>query len=127
MVRFKRSFEETVLKPPSLLLLILNFKKKLKGCGIKYYCKIQKTELKARLGFCSTRKPKKSVEISDEFGFSKVYESVNQAANDCGISSSTAIKYALDHGKSSIKRRSDKKISMSKKSVDWRSFILLSI
>ena len=51
------------------------FQKQLKGCGIKYYCKIQKTELKAPLGFCPTRKPKKSVEISDELGFSKVYES----------------------------------------------------
>ena len=42
-----------------------DFRKKLKGCGIKYYSKIQKTELKALLGFCPTRKPKKSVEISD--------------------------------------------------------------
>ena len=61
------------------------------------------TELKALLGFCPTRKPKKSVEISDEFGFSKVYESLTQAARDCGISNPSAIKYALDNGKSEIK------------------------
>ena len=32
------------------------FKKKIKGCGIKYYSKIPKSELKALLGFC----PKKN-------------------------------------------------------------------
>ena len=53
------------------------FPKRLKGCRIKYYNRGQKTELKARLGFCPTRKPKKTVEMSDEFGFSKVYESLN--------------------------------------------------
>ena len=87
-----------------------DFRKQMKGCGIKYYSKIPKTELKALLGFCPTRKPKKSVEISDEFGFSKIYESLTQASRDCGISNPSAIKYALDNGKSEIKRRSDKKI-----------------
>ena len=82
----------------------------MKGCGIKYYSKIPKTELKALLGFCPTRKLKKSVEISDEFGFSKIYESLTQASRDCGISNPSAIKYALDNEKSEIKRRSDKKI-----------------
>ena len=86
------------------------FQKKINGCGIKYYSKIQNTELKALLGFCPTRKAKKSVEISDEFGFSKVYESANQAANDCGISNPSAIMYALYHEKPSIKTRSDKKV-----------------
>ena len=76
------------------------FQKKLKGCRIKYYSKIQKTELKALLGFCPTRKAKKSVEISDEFGFSKVFESVNHAARDYGISNPSAIMYALYHGNS---------------------------
>ena len=57
-----------------------DFRKKLKGCGISYYSKIPNTELKALLGFCPTRKAKKSIEISDEFGFLKTYESVNQAA-----------------------------------------------
>ena len=70
--------------------------------------------MKALLGFCPTRKPKKPVEISDEFGFSKVYESLTQAARDCRISNPSAMKYALDNGKSEIKRRSDKKILYSR-------------
>ena len=82
------------------------FRKKLKGCGIKYYSKIPKTELKARLGFCPIRKLKRNIEISDDFGFS---ESLTQASRDCGISNPAALKYALDNGKSKIKR-SDKKI-----------------
>ena len=45
-----------------------DFRKKIKGCGIKYYSKIPKTELKA-LGFCPIRKLKRNIEISDEFGF----------------------------------------------------------
>ena len=83
-----------------------DFRKK-KGCGIKYYNQIQKTELKALLGYCPTRKPKTSVEISDEFGFLKVYVSLNQAAINCGISNSSSIKYAFDHGKPSFIRRTD--------------------
>ena len=82
----------------------------MKGCGIKYYSKIQRKELKALLGFCPTIKAKRKIEISDEFGFSKVYESLTQASRDCEISNPSAIKYALDNGKPSIKRRSDKKI-----------------
>ena len=85
------------------------FRKKLKGCGIKYYWKIQRKELKALLGFCPTIKAKRKIEISDEFGFSKVYESLTHAARDCKISNPSAIKYALDNGKPSIKRRSDNK------------------
>ena len=83
------------------------FRKKIKGCEIKYYCKIQRKELKALLGFCPTIKAKRKIEISDEFGFLKIYESLTQAARDCGISNPSAIKYALDNGKSEIKRRSD--------------------
>ena len=32
------------------------FRKKLKGCGIKYYCKLPSKEIKALLGFCPTQK-----------------------------------------------------------------------
>ena len=85
------------------------FRKKIKGCGISYYSKMPSMELKA-LGFCPTRKAKRNIEISDEFGFLKVYESVNQAAKELQISNPSAIMYALYHGKPSIKRRSDKKI-----------------
>ena len=86
-----------------------DFQKKLKGCGIKYYSKMPRTDLKALLGFCPTRKKKKSVEIRDESG-SRIFESVAQAARECEISNPSAIKYAIDNEKPSIKRRSDKKI-----------------
>ena len=46
-----------------------NFRKKLKGCGIKNYPLIPKKELKERLGFCSTRKQQRKVEISDDYFF----------------------------------------------------------
>ena len=35
---------------------------------------------------------------------------MTQASRDCDISNPSAIKYALDNGKPTIKRRSDKKI-----------------
>ena len=79
-----------------------DFLQKLKGCGIKYYSKIPRTQLKALLGFCP--KTKRKIEIE-----SKIYESVAEASRKCEISTS-AVKYALDHKKPSIKRRSDQKI-----------------
>ena len=84
------------------------FRKKLKGCGIKYYSKIPKTELKARLGFCPMRKLKRNIEISDDDGFSKIFESMTQASRDCGISNPSVLKYALDNEKPTITRRSNK-------------------
>ena len=68
-----------------------DFLQKLKGCGIKYYSKIPKTQLKALLGFCPTTKTKRKIEIE-----SKIYESVADASRKCEISTS-AVKYALDH------------------------------
>ena len=85
------------------------FRKKLKGSGIKY-AKISKKELKERLGFCSTYKPQRSIEVSDDDGFSQIFRSMTKAAHDCGISNPSALKYALDNGKDTITRRSDKKI-----------------
>ena len=79
-----------------------DFLKKLKGCGIRYYSKIPRTQLKALFGFCPTTKTKRKIE-------SKIYESVAEASRKCEISTS-AVKYALDHKKPSIKRRSDQKI-----------------
>ena len=85
------------------------FLKKLKGCGIKYYSKIPRTQLKAIFGFCPTTKTKTKIEITDETG-SKIFNSLTQAAREKKISNSTTLKYALDHNKSSITRRWDKKI-----------------
>ena len=86
------------------------FRKKLKGSGIKYYAKIPKKELKERLGFCSTYKPQRSIEISDDDGFSQIFRSMTNAAKECEISNASALKYALDNKKETIMRRSDKKI-----------------
>ena len=86
------------------------FRKILRGCGIKYYCQIPRTELKARLGYCPTTKIKRKVKITDEFGFSEIFESVAKAAKKCEISNPSVLKYALDHGNSSIRRRCDKKL-----------------
>ena len=85
-----------------------DFQKKLKGCGIKHYGKIPRTKLKALLGFCPTTKTKRKIEIKDGSD-SKIFESVAEAARKCEIWAS-AIKYTLDQGNPSLKRKSDQKI-----------------
>ena len=40
-----------------------DFLKKLKGCGIRYYSKIPRTQLKALFGFCPTTKTKRKIEL----------------------------------------------------------------
>ena len=86
-----------------------NFRKKLKGCGIKNYSLIPKKELKEKLGFCSAQKPQRKVEISDDYGFSEIFQSMANAAKVCQIPDSSSIKYALDRKKDIIRRRSDNK------------------
>ena len=86
------------------------FRKKLIGSGIKYYSALPKKELKERLGFCSTHKPQRSIEIRDDDGFSQIFRSMTNAAKECEISNASAIKYAIDNGKETIMRRSDRKI-----------------
>ena len=85
------------------------FRKKLKGCGIKYYSSIPKKELKKRLGFCPTPKLQRKVKISDDNGFSQIFQSMANAAKECKISNASALKYALDNKKETFTRRSDKK------------------
>ena len=80
----------------------MEFRKKLKGCGIKYYSLLPKKELKERLGFCSTHKPQRKVEISDDNGFSEIFQSMANAAKECKISNASALKYALDNNKKNI-------------------------
>ena len=87
----------------------MEFRKKLKGCGIKYYSALPKKELKERLGFCSTHKPQRKVEISDDNGFSQIFRSMANAAKECKISNASALKYALDNKKETFTRRSDQK------------------
>ena len=101
----KKSKNENQNKMELSPITDFDFQKKLKGCGIKYYNKIPRTQLKALFGFCPTTKTKRKIEIDG----SKIFESVAEAAQKCEIFASS-IKYALDHKKSFIKRRSDQKI-----------------
>ena len=85
------------------------FRKKLKGCGIKYYSSLPKKELKKLLGFCPTNKLQRKVKISDDNGFSQIFRSMANAAKECKISNASALKYALDNKKETFTRRSDQK------------------
>ena len=101
---FKMDSEERIdLKPISEK----EFREIAKGCGIKYRNKIPSRELKAMLGYRQLNN--RMVEIRDEEGNCKVYDNIRQAAIESGLSNSSVIKYAIDHGKSYVKRRSDKK------------------
>ena len=53
------------------------FRKVVKGCGIKYRNKIPGENLKAMLGYCPIIKHRK-VEITDESGFYKVFNSLTK-------------------------------------------------
>ena len=44
-----------------------DFLQKLKGCGIKYYSKIPRTQLKALLGFCPTTKTKRKLKLNRRY------------------------------------------------------------
>ena len=86
-----------------------NFRNKLKGCGIKNYSLIPKKELKEKLGFYSKNKPQRKVEISDDYGFSGIFQSMANAAKVCQIPNASTIKYALDRKKDIFRRRSHNK------------------
>ena len=76
------------------------------GCGIKYRNKIPSKELEAMLGYRPLDRRRK-VEVNDETGFWKVSDSIKEVVNDCVISNSSAIKYALE--RPFITSRSDEK------------------
>ena len=96
-----------------------NFRKKLKGCGIKNYSLIPKKELKEKLGFCSKNKPQRKVEISDDYGFSGIFQSMANAAKVCQIPNASTIKYALDRNKDIFRRRSDNKKFYIREILDY--------
>ena len=96
-----------------------NFRKKLKGCGIKNYSLIPKKELKEKLGFCSKNKPQRKVEISDDDGFSGIFQSMANAAKVCQIPNASTIKYALDRKKDIFRRRSDNKKFYIREILDY--------
>ena len=95
------------------------FRKKLKGCGIKNYSLIPKKELKEKLGFCSKNKPQRKVEISDDYGFSGIFQSMANAAKICQIPNASTIKYALDRKKDIFRRRSDNKKFYIREILDY--------
>ena len=95
------------------------FRKKLKGCGIKNYSLIPKKELKEKLGFCSKNKPQRKVEISDDDGFSGIFQSMANAAKVCQIPNASTIKYALDRKKDIFRRRSDNKKFYIREILDY--------
>ena len=96
-----------------------NFRKKLKGCGIKNYSLIPKKELKEKLGFCSKNKPQRKVEISDDYGFSGIFQSMANAAKVCQIPNASTIKYALDRNNDIFRRRSDNKKFYIREILDY--------
>ena len=75
----------------------------------KNYSLIPKKELKEKLGFYSKNKPQRKVEISDDYGFSGIFQSMANAAKVCQIPNASTIKYALDRKKDIFRRRSDNK------------------
>ena len=95
------------------------FRKKLKGCGIKNYSLIPKKKLKEKLGFCSKNKPQRKVEISDDDGFSGIFQSMANAAKVCQIPNASTIKYALDRNKDIFRRRSDNKKFYIREILDY--------
>ena len=78
-----------------------------KGCGIKYRNKILSRELKAMLGYRSLNN--RMVEIRDEEGNREIFYNMRRAAIESGLSNASVIKYAIDHGRPYVKRRSDRK------------------
>ena len=82
------------------------FREVTKGCGIKYRNKIPSKELKAMLGYRPLNN--RMVEIRDEEGNCKIFDNVRRAAIESGLSNTSVIKYAIDHGRSYVKRRSYK-------------------
>ena len=63
----KKKMKKNVNKMELTPITDFDFLKKLKGCGIKYYSKIPRTQLKALLGFCPTTKTKRKIEINSNF------------------------------------------------------------
>lgn len=52
---------------------------------------------------------RRNVEVSVETWFCKIYDFIKETVKDCGISHCSAIKYAVDHERPFVKRRSHKK------------------
>ena len=90
------------------------FNKIAKESGIKYRNKISLSELKAMLGYCPLRQKQRKVEITDESGSSKVFDSLAKAARESGISNTSAIRYAQEnakaYGSNWVRRRFDGKL-----------------
>jgi len=53
---------------------------------------------------------RRKVEIRDEDGDWQSFDNMRRAAIESGLSNQSIIKYAIDNGRSPVKRRSDGKI-----------------
>lgn len=74
---------------------VVDFRKVVKGCGLKYRNKVLRKALQAMLGYCPQGATAMKVEISDETGFCQVFSNMKEAAETSGISNGSAIKLAL--------------------------------
>ena len=62
-----------------------------------------KKELKETAWFLlNSTKPQRKVEISDDYGFSQIFQSMANAAKVCKISNASTLKYALDNKKETL-------------------------
>lgn len=76
---------------------------------MKYRNKIPARELKAMFGYRPIEKARR-VEVRDENGFFKTFDSMKEAAEGSGLSSAAVIRYVIESKRNFMKRRSDKKI-----------------
>ena len=95
------------------------FREVTKGCGIKYRNKIPSREFKAMLGYRPLNNM--MVEIRDKEGNCKIFDNMRRAAIENGLSDSSVIKYAIDLGRSYMKRKSDKKEFFCERDLTTRS------
>ena len=63
--------------------------------------------------------PQRKVEISDDDGFSGIFQSMANAAKVCQIPNASTIKYALDRNKDIFRRRSDNKKFYIREILDY--------
>ena len=74
---------------------------------------------KRKAWFLLKNKPQRKVEISDDDGFSGIFQSMANAAKVCQIPNASTIKYALDRNKDIFRRRSDNKKFYIREILDY--------
>ena len=74
---------------------------------------------KRKAWFLLQNKPQRKVEISDDYGFAGIFQSMANAAKVCQIPNASTIKYALDRKKDIFRRRSDNKKFYIREILDY--------